>query len=149
MLLSIALFVLEAKFTSHGVLGAGGALAMILGAVLLVKGPPEMRIHLATALSVAIPFALITVFLVSIAVRARANKVVTGDSGFLGAIGVARTALVAGRKGACSRRILECDIIGSHRAGRYREGYFRGRAYSSRRARGYWRLYISFIVTKR
>ncbi len=93
LLLSIALFVLEAKFTSHGVLGAGGALAMILGAVLLVKGPPEMRIHLATALSVAIPFALITVFLVSIAVRARANKVITGDTGFLGAIGVARTAL--------------------------------------------------------
>lgn len=93
LLLSIALFVLEAKFTSHGVLGLGGTVAMILGAVMLVKGPPSMRIHLSTATAVAIPFALITIFLVSIVMRARANKVITGDTGMLDEIGVARTAL--------------------------------------------------------
>ena len=49
LVLAVALFVLEAKFTSHGVLGIGGAVAMILGAMLLVEGPPEVRIHLATA----------------------------------------------------------------------------------------------------
>ena len=32
LLLALALFVLEAKFTSHGILGAGGAVAMVLGA---------------------------------------------------------------------------------------------------------------------
>ena len=93
LLLSIALFVLEAKFTSHGVLGLGGTVAMILGAVMLVKGPPSMRIHLSTATAVAVPFALITIFLVSIVMRARANKVITGDTGMLDTIGVARTAL--------------------------------------------------------
>jgi len=93
LLLSVALFVLEAKFTSHGVLGIGGTLAMILGAVLLIDGPPELRIHLGTAASVAIPFALITMFLVSIVIQARKGKVLTGATGMIGEIGVARTAL--------------------------------------------------------
>ena len=98
LILSVALFVLEAKFTSHGVLGLGGTVAMILGAVLLINGPPEMRIHLLTAISVAIPFALITLFLVSIVVRARANKVITGQSGMIDGIGVAQTSLAPGGK---------------------------------------------------
>lgn len=93
LLLAVALFVLEAKFTSHGVLGIGGTVSMVLGALLLVNGPPEMRIHLSTALAVAVPFALITMFLVSIVIRARRNKVLTGDTGMIGEIGVARTAL--------------------------------------------------------
>jgi membrane-bound serine protease (ClpP class) len=93
LLLSITLFVLEAKFASHGVLGAGGTVSMILGAVLLIQGPPEIRIHLTTAIAVAIPFALITVFLVSLVIKARANKVVTGDSGMIDTIGVVQTPL--------------------------------------------------------
>lgn len=93
LLLAVTFFVLEAKFTSHGVLGLGATICMILGALLLVKGPPEMRIHLLTALAVSIPFALITMFLVTIVVRARRNKVMTGTSGMIGEIGVSRTAL--------------------------------------------------------
>jgi membrane-bound serine protease (ClpP class) len=93
LLLSVALFVLEAKYTSHGVLGIGATLSMILGAVLLIDGPPEIRIHFSTAASVAIPFALITMFLVSIVLQARRNKVLTGASGMIGEIGVAHTAL--------------------------------------------------------
>ena len=93
LVLSITLFILEAKFTSHGVLGIGGTIAMVLGALLLVNGPPELRIHLSTALGVALPFALITLFLVSMVVRARRNKVLTGNSGMIDEVGVARTAL--------------------------------------------------------
>ena len=37
--LAMALFILEAKYTSHGVLGAGGVVAMLLGALLLVRSP--------------------------------------------------------------------------------------------------------------
>jgi len=37
ILLALALFILEAKFTSHGVLGLGGALAMVLGAMMLIR----------------------------------------------------------------------------------------------------------------
>lgn len=94
LLLALALFVLEAKFASHGILGAGGAVAMILGAVLLVDSPiPEMRVHLATAIGLTLPFAIITVFLVSLVLRARANKVVTGSSGMVDEIAIAHTPL--------------------------------------------------------
>ena len=93
LILAIALFVLEAKYPAHGILGVGGTIAMVLGALLLVNGPPEMRIHLGTALAVALPFAVITMFLVSIVVKARHNKVVTGWEGMIGEVGVARTAL--------------------------------------------------------
>lgn len=93
LILALVLFALEAKFASHGILGAGGALSMVLGALLLVNGPPEMRIHLSTALAVTIPFALITIFLVSLAMRARAAKVITGVEGMIDQTGIARTPL--------------------------------------------------------
>lgn len=89
----LASFVLEAKFTSHGVLGVGGVVALVLGALFLVEGPPELRIRLSTALGVALPFGLITFFLVVLVVRARANKVVTGASGMTGKKGVSVTEL--------------------------------------------------------
>jgi len=88
------LFALEAKFATHGALGIGGIFTLILGALLLVDAPiPEMRIHLLTALAVSIPFGLVTIFLVNIAVRARRGKVVTGERGLIGEVGVARTQL--------------------------------------------------------
>lgn len=93
LVLSLALFVLEAKFASHGMLGIGGTVAMVLGALLLVNGPPSVRIHLATALAVALPFAAITMFLVSMVIKARRNKVLTGAEGMIGELGVAQTAL--------------------------------------------------------
>jgi membrane-bound serine protease (ClpP class) len=62
--------------------------------LLLVDAPiPEMRVHLLTALAVSIPLGGITVFLMSIALKARANKVVTGAQGLVGEIGIAQTAL--------------------------------------------------------
>ena len=55
LLLGAALFVLEAHFASHGVLGAGGTVALVLGALMLIDGPPEMKIHLVTALRCRYP----------------------------------------------------------------------------------------------
>jgi membrane-bound serine protease (ClpP class) len=66
---------------------------MILGALLLINGPPEVRIHFATAVAVTVPFAIITLFLVGIVVRARRAKVLTGPSGLLDEVGIARTDL--------------------------------------------------------
>jgi membrane-bound serine protease (ClpP class) len=94
ILASFALFALEAKFATHGVLAVGGITTMVLGGLLLVDSPiPEMRVHLLTALAVSVPLGLITVFLMSIALKARANKVVTGAQGLVGELGTARTAL--------------------------------------------------------
>jgi len=91
---AFVLFALEAKFQSHGVLAVGGITLMVLGAMLLVDGPiPEMRVRLVTALAVSIPLGAITVFLMTIAIRARRNKIVTGEQGLIGAIGVVRSPL--------------------------------------------------------
>ncbi len=91
--LAVALFILEAYIVSHGVLAAGGTVSMVLGALLLVEGPPEMRIRLGTAVGVALPFALITAFLLGLVIRARRRKVVTGSAGMVGEIGKAYTDL--------------------------------------------------------
>jgi membrane-bound serine protease (ClpP class) len=92
LLLAFSLFILEAKFVTHGILGAGGALSMVLGAVMLIDSPvPEMRIHLSTAIALALPFSLITMLLLSLVLRARRNKVVTGSQGMIGEIGTAVT----------------------------------------------------------
>jgi len=94
ILASFVLFALEAKFATHGVLAMGGMVTMVLGGLLLVDAPiPEMRVHLLTALAVSIPLGIITVFLMSIALKARRNKVVTGAQGLVGEIGLAQTAL--------------------------------------------------------
>jgi len=94
ILASFALFALEAKFTTHGVLAIGGIVTLTLGGLLLVDAPiPEMRVHLLTALAVSIPLGIITVFLMSIALKARANKVVTGVQGLIGEIGLAQSPL--------------------------------------------------------
>ena len=94
ILVAFALFAAEAKFTSHGVLTTGGIALLTLGALLLIDSPlPEMRVHLITALAVSVPLGLITVFLMSIALRARRNKIVTGEQGLVGEIGVTQTAL--------------------------------------------------------
>lgn len=93
LVLALALFVLEAKFASHGILGIGGTVAMVIGAVMLVEGPPDFRIRLSTALAAAIPFALITTALVSLVIRARRNKVITGQQGMIAEVGEARTPL--------------------------------------------------------
>ena len=89
---AFVLFALEAKFATHGVLGLGGIALLTLGGLLLVDGPiPQLRVKLLTALAVSIPLGVITVFLMTIALRARRNKVVTGIQGLIGSVGEART----------------------------------------------------------
>src|SRR5437763_9067710 len=96
---SFVLFALEAKFATHGVLAIGGITTLVVGALLLVDTPiPEMRVKLATALAVSVPVGLITVFLMTIALRARRNKVLTGAEGLVGEVAIAQTPLAPSGK---------------------------------------------------
>lgn len=96
---SFVLFALDAKFGTHGALAVGGIATLTIGALLLVDSPiPQMRVKLATALGVSVPLGLITVFLMSIALRARRNKVMTGIEGLIGEIGIAQTQLAPAGK---------------------------------------------------
>jgi membrane-bound serine protease (ClpP class) len=99
ILAAFALFALEAKYATHGVLGIGGVVCMIFGALFLVDGPiPEMRVRLATAIAVSVPIGLIAVFLTTLVLRARRNRVVTGSEGMIGEVGVTRTPLAPAGK---------------------------------------------------
>jgi membrane-bound serine protease (ClpP class) len=95
ILAAFVFFALEAKFTSHGALTLAGIASLTIGALLLIDGPiPEMRVHLWTALAVSIPLGLITVFLMSIALKARRNKRASGIEGMIGEVGTVQTALI-------------------------------------------------------
>ena len=90
LLAAFALFALEAKFATHGVLGIGGIICMLF----LVDGPiPQMRVRLLTAVGVSVPIGIIAIFLMSLVLKARQNRVTTGGEGMIGEIGTAQTDL--------------------------------------------------------
>jgi membrane-bound serine protease (ClpP class) len=94
IVLALVLFVLEVKFTSYGLLGAAGVVAMTLGAMILVDSPlPEGRIRMTTALGVTVPLAVIMIVLLRLAMAARNRKVVTGEEAMVGLLGVAQSDL--------------------------------------------------------
>jgi membrane-bound serine protease (ClpP class) len=115
ILAAFALFAAEAKFATHGILTIGGITLLSLGGLLLVDSPiPEMRVHLLTALAVSIPLGLITAFLMSIALKARRNKMVSGAQGLIGETGIAQTALSPSGKifvhGELWNAVSSCDV---------------------------------------
>jgi len=87
---AIVLFIVEAKVASYGVFAALGIASMILGSLILIDSPlPELRVRLATAFGVTLPFAAITIFLMRLVLLSHRSKSVTGSEGMLGQSGVA------------------------------------------------------------
>lgn len=100
ILLALAMFILEAKFTSHGVLAAGGIVSMLLGALFLIRSPYTAGgVSLGTALAVTLPFAALTVLLMRLVLRSRKWKQVTGREEMIGAEGVVIEPVGNGRDG--------------------------------------------------
>jgi membrane-bound serine protease (ClpP class) len=100
ILLALALFILEAKFTSHGVLAVGGIVSMMLGAMFLIRSPlTSAGVSLGVALAATLPFALITVFLMRLVLRSRSWKSTTGREELIGEEGIAISGLGAGAEG--------------------------------------------------
>jgi membrane-bound serine protease (ClpP class) len=96
IVLALALFILEAKMTSHGVLGAGGAAAMLLGALMLIKSPMTTGgVSLEVALGVTLPFALLVIFLLRLVLKSRSWKQSTGVEQLIGSEGEATQAIGA------------------------------------------------------
>jgi membrane-bound serine protease (ClpP class) len=89
---AIGLFVLEAKVQGFGILGIGGIAAAIVGALILIDVPtPELRLPLSLVLTVITPFAVILIFMLKLAMRARRAKVTTGTAGMIGLKGRVQT----------------------------------------------------------
>ena len=97
IVLALVLFILEAKFPTHGVLGVGGVLAMFLGAIFLIQSPlTGMGVSGWTALAVTIPFAVIVVILARLVMRSRSWKQSTGKEELVGEEGELTEAVGSG-----------------------------------------------------
>jgi len=100
IIIAVTLFVLEAKYTSHGILLAGGVIAMIFGAIFLIRSPlTPGGVSLGMAVAVTLPFAAISVFLMRLVLRSRKWKQATGAEELLGDLGIATSALQPGVAG--------------------------------------------------
>jgi membrane-bound serine protease (ClpP class) len=85
IVLALSLFVIEAKYPTHGILGVGGVIAMVLGALTLIRSPlTGMGVSLTTALGVAIPLAVIVVILTRAVIRSRSWKQAAGREELIG-----------------------------------------------------------------
>jgi membrane-bound serine protease (ClpP class) len=98
----LLLFGLEPFLTAHGILAAGGALAFVLGSLLLINVPetePFLRVSVFAIGGVTAVFVAFFVVVVAAILRSRRRKVVTGREGLLGAGGVVRRAIEPGQPG--------------------------------------------------
>jgi membrane-bound serine protease (ClpP class) len=100
ILTAVTLFVLEAKFTSHGVLLLGGVIAMVFGAIFLIRSPLTAGgVSLGMAVAVTLPFAAISVFLMRLVLRSRRWKPAAGAEELLSEQGIAVAGLKRGEEG--------------------------------------------------
>jgi len=100
IVLALALFILEAKYTSHGVLAAGGVVSMLLGALFLIRSPLTAGgVSVGMALAVTLPFAVLTVFLMRLVLRSRKWKTTTGREEMIGAQGIVLAPMLNGTEG--------------------------------------------------
>jgi len=85
IIVALGLFILEAKYTSHGVLAAGGVIAMLLGAFMLIRSPlTGAGVSFGVALGVTAPAAVVTIFLMRLVLRSRDWKQSTGAEQLVG-----------------------------------------------------------------
>ena len=101
ILFGLLLFGLEPFLTAHGILAAGGALSFAFGSVLLINAPdaPFLQISVYAVAAVTAVFLGFFLFVVAAILRSRRRRVVTGREGLLGASGVVRREIEAGRPG--------------------------------------------------
>ena len=104
ILLALGLFILEAKYTSHGLLGITGALVMITGALFLIRSPlTGAGVSLSTALGVTLPFAAVTIFLMRLILRSFRWKQSTGIEELIGQVAQVTEPIPGGPQAACTQ----------------------------------------------
>src|SRR5262249_61880298 len=89
-----ALLALETNYPSHGVLAGGGVIAMLLGALMLVRSPiTPGGVSVGVALGATVPFALLTILLMRLVIRSRSWVPQTGVEELKREVGVTRSAI--------------------------------------------------------
>ena len=94
ILLALVLFIVETQVPSFGLLTTGGAIALILGSVMLFKDMDpsfavDLRLVVGCALTIVAAVAILTTKTLSV----RRGRVTTGSEGLVTERGVARTEL--------------------------------------------------------
>ena len=101
MLFGLALFALEIKVTSFGLLSIGGVLSLIFGSMMLIDSPaPELQLSLSLVLSIVLGFTAIAAFLVRLGLAAQRSVPVTGIDGMLNTVGEALNPIEPGQVGS-------------------------------------------------
>jgi membrane-bound serine protease (ClpP class) len=94
MLLAAGFFIAEAFVVSHGALTLAGAVAFVIGSLMLFDpAGDEYQVSLPVALAVAATMALLAGLAAVKIVQVRRAPVVTGDSELIGQVGIVRQAL--------------------------------------------------------
>lgn len=89
LVLAVLLLGIELRYYTHMISGLAGTILLAFGALVLLQGP--RRITPGVAIATSLAFGIITIFLASLAMRARKNKHLTGVESLIGEIGVSRT----------------------------------------------------------
>ncbi len=94
LLLALILFIAETQVPSFGLLTVGGAVALVLGAMMLFKDlDPALRLDLRLITAVAVAMVVVTSLLAGKSLAVRRTRVQTGSEGLVSERGVARTSL--------------------------------------------------------
>jgi membrane-bound serine protease (ClpP class) len=94
ILFGVALLVVEIKVASHGVLTIGGAVAMLLGSLMLYDAPETgLRVSWVVIIPTVGATAGLVAFAVSAGLKALYRPPSTGAAGMVGQVGVVRTPL--------------------------------------------------------
>ena len=92
IVLGISLFIAEAFITSHGILGIGGTISMLLGSVMLINSSsPVLQISWAVIIPAVGISAVLFIITVTVAVRVYREKPTTGKEGMIGMEALAKT----------------------------------------------------------
>ena len=92
----IILFLLEIKIVSHGLLGIGGVVSLLLGSLMLIRpqsGLDWARLSTAVVIPVVLATAFFFLFVVGMGIRAQRARPVSGLEGMVGDIGQSLDAL--------------------------------------------------------
>lgn len=93
---SIILFLLELKIVSHGILGIGGVVSLLLGSLMLIRSDAALesvRLSRSVIIAAVAVSALFFLFVLGLGVRALRAKPVTGVEAMAGEIGESLEAL--------------------------------------------------------
>jgi len=83
LVLACVFFLAEVKVQSHGLLGAGGVVSLVLGSLFLFEGD-TVRVSWAVMLGAVIATSIFFLWIVGAGLRAQRGRVTTGERGMIG-----------------------------------------------------------------